>query len=74
MYLNAFGLAESFKLFTSVLDLGNHYGDIPFGSIVVVVVDTIIVGVVVGTDVGLVVVKQSVMPLGESPSWKLACL
>ena len=56
MHLNTFGLTYSFEFFTDTFNVGDHYGDVPLGVVVVVVV---VVGVVVVPGVvGLIVVEN----------------
>ena len=74
MKLYSFGLAYSFKLFTGTFDVGDHYGDVPFCIVVAMVVVLVCVIVVPIVVIGLVVADEFVVPLVESPSWKLASL
>ena len=52
------------------MNVGDHYGDVPFCSFVVVVVVPVSIVVVVGVNVGLIVVEEFVVPLVQSPFWK----
>ena len=47
---------------------------VPVDVVVIVIVVPVDVVVVPGVVVGLIVVEESVMPLVESPFWKLASL
>ena len=74
MYLYVFGFAQSFELFTSSFDVGNHQGYVPVCNVVDMVVFLIGAAVVPGVVVRLVVVEELLVPLVECPVWELASL
>ena len=65
MYLYSLAFAQFLELLTCPWHVGNHYGNVPFVGVVVLLI------VVVA---GLVWVIELIVPLVECPIWELALL